>query len=131
MSAILLSSNKPEDIQLLIELAERLGVRLFKIPRLHNEAAIASMLRIPSWENESSEKANAPHEEQPTQSKMEQSEMPDSWYKAVHPIRQSQSVEDMEREQNYKGFDRTAFDKIVAELNIKDPNGELLQLLRA
>lgn len=123
MSAILLSSDKPEDIRLLVELAERLGVRLFKIPQAPNESAIAAVLRVPSWENESV----APHEKPPAPS---QGEMPDAWHKAVRPIRQSQSIEDMEREQNYKGFDRIAFDKIVADLNIQDPNDELLQLLR-
>ncbi|MFN0036358.1 MAG: hypothetical protein ACKVUS_14935 [Saprospiraceae bacterium] len=127
MSAILLSSDKPEDLRLLTELAERLGVHLFKIPGLPNEATIASVLRVPAWENESV----APREEQPAPSQAEQGEMPDAWHTAVHPIRQSQSIGDMEREQNYKGFDRAAFDKIVAELDIQDPNGELLQLLRA
>jgi hypothetical protein len=127
MSAILLSSDKLEDIRLLTELAERLGVRLFRVPPISSDALIAAVLRIPSWEGLSVHKENlAPPQDA-------EDEMADAWHEAVRPIRQSQSIEDMEREQNYKGFDRTAFDQIqiVAELNIQDPDGELLQLLRA
>jgi len=125
MSAILLSSDKLEDIRLLTELAERLGVRLFRVPQMPSEAAIAAALHFPSWEDASINKENA------ALLQAEESNLTDVWLKAIRPIRQSQSVEDMEREQNYKGFDRFAFDKIVAELNIQDPDGELLQLLRA
>lgn len=39
------------------------------------------------------------------------------------------TVEDLIREQNYKGFDREGFDKLVAELNIQDPIEELLALV--
>ena len=56
---------------------------------------------------------------------------PELWNSIVKPIRQSQSIEDMVVEQNYKGFDRAEFDRLIAELGIQDPDGELLQLLRA
>jgi len=51
------------------------------------------------------------------------------WAKVVKPVRQHQTIEDMVREQNYQGFDRKDFDKIIEELNIQDPEGELLKLL--
>lgn len=51
------------------------------------------------------------------------------WAKVVKPIRQRQTIEDMVREQNFQGFDREGFDKIINELDIQDPEGELLQSL--
>ena len=54
-----------------------------------------------------------------------------TWNSVVKPIRQSQSIEEMAQEQNYPGFDRTTFDKIIDELDIQDVDGELLKLLRA
>lgn len=43
--------------------------------------------------------------------------------------RETVTVEDLIRQQNYKGFDREGFDKLVAELNIQDPIEELLALV--
>lgn len=59
------------------------------------------------------------------------SDLPEGWVSIVKPIRQSQSIEDMIEEQNYPGFNRAAFDKIIEELDIDDKEGELLKLLRA
>ena len=59
------------------------------------------------------------------------SDLPEEWEAIVKPIRQSQTIEDMIQEQNYKGFNRAVFDRIIDELDIKDTNGELLKLLRA
>ena len=56
---------------------------------------------------------------------------PELWAAVVKPLRQSQSIEDMVVEQNYQGFDRAEFDRLIAELDIQDSDGELLQLLRA
>jgi hypothetical protein len=53
------------------------------------------------------------------------------WAKVVKPIRQRQTIEDMVREQNFQGFDRAGFDKIIEELDVQDPDGELLKLLTA
>ena len=52
----------------------------------------------------------------------------DLLYRVVKPIREKITVEDLIREQNYKGFDRAAFDKLAAELDIQDPIEELLAL---
>lgn len=52
----------------------------------------------------------------------------DLLYRVVKPIREKITVEDLIREQNYKGFDRTAFDKLVVELDLQDPIEELLAL---
>jgi hypothetical protein len=51
------------------------------------------------------------------------------WAKVVKPFRQRQTIEDMMREQNFQKFDRAGFDKIIEELNIQDPEGELLKSL--
>lgn len=51
------------------------------------------------------------------------------WAKVVKPIRQRQTIEDMVREQNFEKFDRAGFDKIIEELDIQDPEGELLKSL--
>lgn len=51
------------------------------------------------------------------------------WAKVVKPIRQRQTIEDMLREQNFRGFDRKGFDKIIEALDIQDPEGELLKSL--
>ncbi len=58
-------------------------------------------------------------------------DMEEVWNVVVKPIRQSQSIEQMVQEQNYKGFDRAVFDQIIDELDIQDVDGELLKLLRA
>jgi len=50
------------------------------------------------------------------------------WVETIRPIREHQSIEDMVREQNYKGFDRAEFDRLIAELDIQDPEGELLKM---
>ncbi len=50
------------------------------------------------------------------------------FYRAVKPIREVITVEDLIREQNYKGFDRSAFDKLVEEIDVQDPIEELLTL---
>jgi hypothetical protein len=52
----------------------------------------------------------------------------DLLYRIVKPVRKNITVEDLIREQNYKGFDRAAFDKLAVELNIQDPIEELLAL---
>lgn len=52
----------------------------------------------------------------------------DLLYRAVKPIREGITVEDLIREQNYKGFDRSAFDKLVEEIDVQDPIEELLTL---
>ena len=49
-------------------------------------------------------------------------------HQITRPMRETLTVEDLIREQNYKGFDRKGFDKLVAELDIQDPIEELLAL---
>ena len=55
----------------------------------------------------------------------------DLFNRIVKPIRKTITVEDMIREQNYKGFDREGCDKLVKELDIQDPIEELLNELTA
>jgi hypothetical protein len=52
----------------------------------------------------------------------------DLLYRVVKPIREKITVADLIREQNYKGFDRSGFDKLVIELDVQDPIEELLAL---
>ena len=52
----------------------------------------------------------------------------DLFYRVVKPVREKITVEDLIHEQNYKGFDRAAFDKLVTELDIQDPIEELLAI---
>lgn len=49
-------------------------------------------------------------------------------YHITKPMRETLTVEDLIKEQNYKGFDRQGFDKLIAELDIQDPVEELLVL---
>jgi hypothetical protein len=49
-------------------------------------------------------------------------------HQITKPKRETLSVEDLIKEQNYKGFDRTGFDKLVAELAVQEPIEELLTL---
>jgi hypothetical protein len=52
----------------------------------------------------------------------------DLLYRIVKPVREKLIVEEMIKEQNYKGFDRNAFDHLISEMNIQDPIEELLEL---
>jgi hypothetical protein len=52
----------------------------------------------------------------------------DLLYRIVKPVREKITIEDMIKEQDYKGFDRKAFDKLVVEMDIQDPIEELLAL---
>jgi sRNA-binding carbon storage regulator CsrA len=44
------------------------------------------------------------------------------------PKRETLTVDDLIKEQKYKGFDREGFDKLVAELAVQEPIEELLAL---
>ena len=52
----------------------------------------------------------------------------DLLYRVVKPVKEKITVEDLIQQQNYKGFDRAAFDKLVTELDIQDPIEELLAI---
>jgi hypothetical protein len=52
----------------------------------------------------------------------------DLLYRIVKPVREKITIEDMIKEQDYKGFDRKSFDKLVVEMDIQDPIEELLAL---
>lgn len=52
----------------------------------------------------------------------------DLFNRIVKPIREKITVQDLVVEQNYKGFDRADFDKLIDEMNIQDPIEELLNL---
>lgn len=43
--------------------------------------------------------------------------------------RKTISVEDLKREQNYQGFNRAEFDRLVKELDIQEPIEDLLAML--
>lgn len=45
------------------------------------------------------------------------------------PMRKSISVEQLAREQGFKGIDRAAFDKLVADINLQEPVEMLLAQL--
>lgn len=47
------------------------------------------------------------------------------------PKRATLTVEDLIKEQKYKGFDRKGFDKLVAELGVEESINELLELANA
>jgi hypothetical protein len=49
----------------------------------------------------------------------------------TRPKRRTLTVEDLIKEQKYKGFDRAGFDKLVAELAVQEPIEELLTLSKA
>jgi DNA modification methylase len=52
-------------------------------------------------------------------------------HQITKPKRENLTVEDLIKEQNYKGFDRAGFDKLVAELAVQEPIEELLALINA
>jgi hypothetical protein len=47
----------------------------------------------------------------------------------IKPIQSNQSVESMISDQKYKGMDRKYLDKLVQEMDIKEPIGELIALI--
>ncbi len=52
-----------------------------------------------------------------------------NWLNVIKSIRQHQTFDDMAREQNDQGFNREEFNRIVDELDIHDPEGQLRKLL--
>ena len=53
----------------------------------------------------------------------------DLFNRIVKPTRKTITVEDMIREQNYKGFDKEKVDELIKEMDIQDPIEELLSEL--
>ena len=53
----------------------------------------------------------------------------DLFNRIVKPTREKITVEDLIREQNYKGFDKEKVDKLIKEMDIQDPIEELLNEL--
>ena len=49
-------------------------------------------------------------------------------HQITQPKRENLTVEDLIKEQNYRGFDRVGFDKLVAELAVQESIEELLAL---
>ncbi len=49
---------------------------------------------------------------------------------AIKPLRKTLTLEALLSEQNFKGFDRQAMDKLIAEINVQEPIEELLAMLR-
>ena len=49
------------------------------------------------------------------------------WRETVKPIRDHQTVEDMIKAQNYKGFNKEAFDQSIKEMDVQEPIEELLK----
>ncbi len=52
----------------------------------------------------------------------------DLFNRVIKPIRETISIEDLIKEQNYNGFDRDGFNNLVSEMKIEDPIDELLEL---
>jgi len=44
-------------------------------------------------------------------------------------VRNSISIKDLKKEQNFKGIDRKEFDKLVANINVEETFEELLAML--
>ncbi len=49
------------------------------------------------------------------------------WRETVKQIRDHQTVADMIKAQNYKGFDKEAFDQSIKEMDVQEPIEELLK----
>lgn len=49
--------------------------------------------------------------------------------KLARPMRKHLRVEDLVKEQGFKGVERKKFDALVKELDIKEPIGELLKMI--
>lgn len=49
---------------------------------------------------------------------------------AIKPIRETLTVEDILKEQSYKNFDRAKMDALIKQMDIQDPNNELLEDLK-
>jgi hypothetical protein len=132
MSAILLSSDKPEDIRLLTELAERLGVRLFKIQKLptqvSNREAAKNQAAIPVISDELVvELLEEIQLEYPAQS--EEIEL---WKAELRskPLREIFDAEAIKREQHWQGqHDKPAIMQLIGEMDIEEPIETLLAQL--
>ncbi len=55
----------------------------------------------------------------------------DIFNRTIKPIKEKTTVEELIKEQNYRGFDRKAFDQLIVELDIDDPIEELLALSKS
>ncbi len=53
----------------------------------------------------------------------------DDLLRLVEPLQKWLDLEELKREQNYKGVNRKRFDRLVKELDIKESAEELLQML--
>ena len=93
MTRIVLDIPHHQDMVLLMDICQRLGIRV--VQRSEVQANTAPQ-----------ESDAAIHSEK--------------WKAIVKPLRQSQSIEDMILEQGYKGFDRATFDRIIEALDIQD-----------
>jgi len=51
------------------------------------------------------------------------------WRETIKPIRDHQSIEDMIQAQNYKGFNKAAFDQSIKEMDVQEPIEDLLKCL--
>ena len=49
--------------------------------------------------------------------------------KLAKPRRAKMDIETLKKEQNYQGFDRVKFDKLVREINLQEPIEELIAMI--
>jgi hypothetical protein len=48
----------------------------------------------------------------------------------IKPLRKDLTLQELLKEQNFKGFDRQEMDRLAKEVNIQEPIGELLAMLK-
>ena len=136
MSAILLSSDKPEDIRLLVELAERLGVRLWSIPRrsqqLQVRQELAANALLESTPRDIPDDLVAQLLEEIRLERLAPSQQSES-VKALllsKPLRETFDVEAIKREQHWQGqHDKLAIMQLIEEMGIEEPIEILLAQL--
>ncbi len=107
MTQLLLEVPQSQSLPDLLALFERLNLRVVQKPEAQKTAKTAAKKQATA------------------------SEAAPVWAAAVKPLRQSQSIEEMKQEQRYKGFDRAEFDRLIEALDVQDPDGNWLKLLRA
>lgn len=71
-------------------------------------------------------KVNAQKSEQP-EAPLTQAAMSND---AIKPLRENITLDELLKEQNFKGFDREGMDKLIAKIDVQEPLEELLAMLK-
>ena len=136
MSAILLSSDKPEDIRLLVELAERLGVHFWSIPKRAQQLQVlrksAGNATLEATPEDVPDYLVAQLLEEIRLERLALNQQSESVKTLLlsKPLRETFDVEAIKREQHWQGqHDKLAIMQLIEEMDIEEPIETLLAQL--